>query len=246
MAPNETDDQEDGREVHERLALPLLIPAGVFLFAVLVIYGLSRIYLELDQWEPYRDVSLATPVAIGVALAILLVATYLASQRSISRAQIGFVVLVGATLLTTGAIWAAAHEDKEGALVQGPTETPSGPTTPVPAGTVAVTLIDPDFSVVADPPSARAGSIAFSVTNAGSILHNLRVIKTELDPGSLPIDSASFAVDEGAVDVVASLPELESGQTEELPADLAAGAYVLICNVPTHYESGMHTPFTVE
>jgi len=245
MVPNETDDRDESREVHERLALPLLIPALVFLFAVLVIYGLSRIYLELHQWD-YRGVSMATPAAIGVALVILLTATYLAGQRSISRAQIGLVVLVGAALLTGGAIWAAAHDAKGAAHVEGPTETPSGPTTPVPPGIVAVTLIDPDFSVIADPPSNPAGSITFNVTNAGSIDHELVVIKTDLDPGSLPIDSATFAVDEGAVDVVASLQGVGPGQTKELTEDLAAAAYVLICNVPTHYESGMHTAFTVE
>ena len=246
MVPDAADDRDEGREVHERLALPLLIPAVVFLFAVLVIYGLSRIYLELDQWEPYRDVSLATPAAIGVALLILLTATYLAGQRAVSRAQIGFVVVVGVALLTGGAIWAAAHDDGEGALAEGPTETPSGPTTPVVPGTVAVTLIDPDFSVTADPASTAAGSLTFNVTNVGSINHNLRVIKTDLDQGDLPVDSATFAVDENALDVVGSLRDLASGQTEELAVDLESGAYVLICNVPTHYEAGMHAPFTVE
>jgi hypothetical protein len=244
MVPDGSDDRDEGREVHERLALPLLIPAVVFLFAVLVIYGLSRIYLELDQWEPYGDVSLATPLAIGVALAILLTATYLAGQRAVSRAQIGFIVLVGAALLTGGAIWAAAHEDKEaGGEVVAPTATPGG--TPAPPGTVNVSLIDPEFSIIADPPTAPAGSITFNVSNEGSINHNLRVIKTDLDQADLPVDSATFAVDEDALDVVGEVDDFPSGQTEELAIELESGPYVLICNVPTHYESGMHTAFEV-
>jgi uncharacterized cupredoxin-like copper-binding protein len=31
----------------------------------------------------------------------------------------------------------------------------------------------------------------------------------------------------------------------ELALDLEAGPYVLICNVPGHYESGMHAAFEV-
>lgn len=236
-------EHDEGREVHERLALPLLIPAVVFLFAVLVIYGLSRIYLELDQWT-YRDVSMATPLAIGVALAILLISTYLAGQRAVSRAQIGFIVVVGAVLLASGGIWAAAHQGKEaGGEAIAPTATPAG--TPLPPGQVAVSLIDPEFAVVADPATAPAGSTTFVVSNRGSIDHNFRVIKTDLAEGDLPIDSATFKVDESQVDVVASLSEFSAGTVQELTAQLGAGSYVLICNVPTHYESGMHTAFTV-
>jgi len=30
-----------------------------------------------------------------------------------------------------------------------------------------------------------------------------------------------------------------------LQTNLEAGSYVIICNLPAHYESGMHTAFTV-
>jgi uncharacterized cupredoxin-like copper-binding protein len=237
--------RDDDREVHERLALPLLIPAVVFLFAVLVIYGLSRIYLELHEWE-YRDVSMATPAAIGVALAILFVSTYLASRRTVSRVQIAFIMSVGAALLTGGAIWAAVHEDKgtEGQVVGSTPTVPAGGT-PI-AGAMQVELLDGPFAVTTDPPSTAAGSVAFSVTNAGTIPHNLRVILTDLEQDALPLDSATFSVDESQLDVVASTDDLPAGRTEDLTEDLEAGAYVLLCNVPTHYQSGMHTAFTVE
>src|SRR3990172_6990782 len=90
---------DEDRAAYERLALPLLVPALVFLFAVLVIYGLSRIYLELDTYK-IRDVTMATPLAIGVSLAILLISAWLASSPRISRMQIVFVATVAAALLT--------------------------------------------------------------------------------------------------------------------------------------------------
>src|SRR3990172_10946846 len=101
--------QED-REVHGRLALPLLIPALAFLFAVLVIYGLSRIYLELDTYK-IGDVGMATPLAIGVSLVILLVSAYLATRPSISAWQVASIAVLAAALLTGGSIWAAVHEE---------------------------------------------------------------------------------------------------------------------------------------
>ena len=92
-------------ETHERLLLPLLVPLGVFLFGVLVVYGLSRIYLEVPA-------HVATPMALGIALGILFLSWYLASNPGIPRWQIGGIALMAAALLTGGAIYAAVHEDK--------------------------------------------------------------------------------------------------------------------------------------
>ena len=235
--------QED-REVHERLALPLLIPAVVFLSAVLVIYGLSRIYLELDTYK-VGDVGMATPLAIGVSILILLVSAYLASRPRITMLQIGGIFIVAASLLTAGSVWAAVHEEKETEIV-GPTATPGGDQTPVPTEGVAVQLIDPAFSVTVDPASTPAGSVTFNVTNTGTIIHNLRVIKSNEAPDALPMTSDGFYVDEEQVEIAGSIDEFSSGQTETLTVDLEGGSYVLICNVATHYESGMYTTFTVE
>ena len=35
------------------------------------------------------------------------------------------------------------------------------------------------------------------------------------------------------------------GSSQDLKVNLAAGKYVLICNLPAHYKQGMHTAFTV-
>ncbi len=236
---------EDGRETHQRLALPLLVPALIFLFAVLVIYGLSRIYLELNDWQ-YRQVSMATPLAIGVALLILLVSSYLASRPRVPRWQIAFILAGAAGLLTGGGIWAAVHEGGGPEMVVAPTATPGGNQTPT-AGGIQVSLTeDPSFTVGVEPASAKAGTVTFAVTNTGRILHNLRLIKSDLSPDGLPLDASGLQVDETKVEVVKSLKELAAGASEQLTADLQAGSYVLICNVPSHYEAGMHAAFTVQ
>jgi uncharacterized cupredoxin-like copper-binding protein len=38
---------------------------------------------------------------------------------------------------------------------------------------------------------------------------------------------------------------LGSGAIKRLTLDLKPGRYVLICNLATHYQSGMHTELTV-
>lgn len=94
--------------------------------------------------------------------------------------------------------------------------------------------------------SVPAGTVTFNVSSDGAIFHNLIVVATDLAPDGLPVDGALFAVDEQQVEVVASTADLDPGDTEELTVDLAAGDYVLICNIPTHYSAGMTVAFTVE
>jgi uncharacterized cupredoxin-like copper-binding protein len=244
MASEGPDQEQRERQVYDRLALPLLIPATVFLFAVLVIYGLSRIYLELDHYH-IRSVSMATPLAIGVSLMILLTSAFLASQRRIAAFQIVAIFVVAASLLTAGSIWAAVHTESktEGGVVT--TATPGGTGTPPATAGVNVALIDPPFHITVEPASFAAGAVTFNVTNGGTIIHNFRLIKTDLSADSLPLDSTGFKVDETQVTVAGHIAEFASGTTKTLDLTLEAGKYVLICNVATHYDQGMHAAFTI-
>jgi mono/diheme cytochrome c family protein len=124
------------------------------------------------------------------------------------------------------------------------TEGPGGPTPTVPAGAVTVAVELDEFSVVADPESVVPGSVTFQAENAGTIIHNLRVIQTDEEPDALPLDGP--VVDESAVTVVASTPDFGAGETESASATLEPGSYVLICNFPGHYDLGMYTGFTVQ
>lgn len=240
LGEEQHEESEEAREGRAGLTLPLLIPALGFLFSLLVIYGLSRIYLEFDTYE-IGSVSMATPLAIFVALIILAGAMFLANAKRVSGVQIGLLVMVAVGLLTTGGIWAAVHDEGEAeSLANGdePTPTAAAP------GTVGIELID--FEVILPVASAAAGEITFNAMNNGATLHNVRIISTELAPDALPVDEASFAVDEDAVDVVAAATEIDSDATEDIIVELAPGPYVIICNIPTHYENGMRAAFTVE
>ena len=89
----------------------------------------------------------------------------------------------------------------------------------------------------------RAGTVTFQVRNGGSIAHDFIVIKTDLAPDKLPVDAnTQKARDEGRV---GGVDELAPGTTANLRLDLAPGHYVIICNVPTHYQLGMRTELRV-
>ncbi len=232
-------DQED-REGHERVVLPLVVPGLLFLFAVLVVYGLSRIYIDLNTWH-YRSVSMATPLALGVSILILLTFTYLAGRR-VPRWQIGLIVLAAAGALTGGATWAAIHSEPKPEHILGSPTPPNGAT--VVPGAVQAALSE--FKVVSNPDTAPPGNTTFNVSNTGSVTHNFNVIKTELALDKLPIDSTGFSVDLTQLEVPANSKDIEPGTSATLPAQLTAGKYVLICNVPNHYLSGMRVAFTVQ
>ena len=112
------------------------------------------------------------------------------------------------------------------------------------ATTIDVSLTE--FAVGLSANTAAAGTVTFNLSSDGAMAHNFRVVKTDLDPDALAVDEDTFMVNEADVDVVASSANLDVGDTEELTVDLEPGSYVLICNIPTHYDAGMTTAFTVE
>ena len=107
-----------------------------------------------------------------------------------------------------------------------------------------VTVSLEDFAVALGVATAGAGDITFEVTNDGATIHNFRIIRTDLAADDLPLDGA--VVDEDALDVVGSIGDIAPGETETLAVSLDAGSYVLICNVPGHYQLGMRVEFAVE
>ena len=101
-----------------------------------------------------------------------------------------------------------------------------------------------EFEVTLSPDTAPAGTVTFNVTNNGTQTHEFVVIKTDTPADELPVEDST--VSEDGVEVVDEIEDLEAGATETLDVDLDAGHYVIICNVPGHYSSGMHMDFTVE
>ncbi|HEX9737612.1 MAG TPA: hypothetical protein VGA91_00125 [Candidatus Limnocylindria bacterium] len=125
--------------------------------------------------------------------------------------------------------------------------------TPSPtATTVNVSL--QEWAVVPDETSVPAGEITFSVTNDGpNDVHEFVILRTDLDPGDLPVDEHGAVTEAGeGIEVIDEIEDIPVGETQEVSADLAAGSYVLLCNIysadedEAHYAEGMRIAFTVE
>jgi plastocyanin len=101
-----------------------------------------------------------------------------------------------------------------------------------------------DYTVAANVPSVKAGTIKIGVRNLATMEHNFEVIKTDIAADQLPVDPASAkAITVGKVGEIAKIP---GGTSAAVTLDLAPGKYVFICNLAGHYQLGMHTAFIVE
>jgi uncharacterized cupredoxin-like copper-binding protein len=125
------------------------------------------------------------------------------------------------------------------------TTTPPAGDTGSAAGGATVAVTEKDFAIALDPASAGAGAVTFAVTNDGPSVHEFVVFQTDLAPDALPTDGGVVDEESTELSAVDEIEDIAIGATQNLDVDLDAGSYVLICNVPGHYESGMHAAFTV-
>jgi len=119
------------------------------------------------------------------------------------------------------------------------------------ATTVDVNL--QEWAVVASVGSIATGDVTFKVTNTGpEDVHEFVILKTDLDPAALPTDATGAVIEDAeGIEVVDEIEDIPVGQTQELTTSLAAGAYVLFCNIyseaenEAHYRLGRRSGFTV-
>ncbi|HET9477627.1 MAG TPA: cupredoxin domain-containing protein [Dehalococcoidia bacterium] len=160
-----------GTEARQRVTLPLLVPIGVLAFALLIIYGLSRVYLEIRGDG-------ATALAAGISIGILAIAFYLANNPRVPTWQIGGIFVLMAAVLAGGTIWALSEEDDTAAEEPAASATPSAGS-PTPGGggsggSTAITMTDNKFDPAEITVSAGA-DVTFDLTNDGVAIHNMRI-----------------------------------------------------------------------
>ena len=126
----------------------------------------------------------------------------------------------------------------------GLTTVPSGTPAGSPGTPVAVTLRE--FTVDANPNTVAAGPVTFQIANSGAIEHSFVVVgPTGLGADGLPSDDGGQTVDVEEVGEKGEVGAIAAGSSATLNATLAAGNYVLICNIASHYSAGMRVALTV-
>ena len=94
--------------------------------------------------------------------------------------------------------------------------------------------------------SAPAGAVTFHVQNSSKDQIHEMIVMYLADPTKpLPYIAGESRVDEDKAGDKGEVSELDPGHSGSLTVPLKAGKYLLICNVPGHYEAGMWTEFTV-
>lgn len=136
------------------------------------------------------------------------------------------------------------------------TKTPVSTPTPSPAATTASSATESpegatlaaelkEFAIAASPATVPAGPVTITAKNAGAVLHELVLIKSDADPTSLAI-GADGTVDESTLDSPGEIEDIDAGATSKAEFRLEPGKYILICNIPGHYSGGMTTAITVQ
>lgn len=155
-------------ELRERFALPLLMPAGILAFALLVIYGLSRVYLEVPT-------DVATPMAAVIAGGIFVIAWFVATNPRITGVHIFGMMLIAGAALLGGTLYAEFRDDGESHAAEAT------------GGEAAAAAGDPNTLQTGDnffqlqgkknPTLSAAANqrVTFTINNVGNVLHNMRV-----------------------------------------------------------------------
>jgi uncharacterized cupredoxin-like copper-binding protein len=93
-----------------------------------------------------------------------------------------------------------------------------------------------------NPVSVKTGKVTFTFKNTGNRQHEMIVLKTDTGFDKL-VPGSDNKVSEDAS--VGEISETDAGKTVVKTFNLAAGNYVLICNIEKHYAQGMRSAFTV-
>jgi uncharacterized cupredoxin-like copper-binding protein len=101
-----------------------------------------------------------------------------------------------------------------------------------------------EYSVTLNTPTLKAGVVKIGIRNVGTMVHDFDLIKTDLPFDKLPIDNAAAKAKTDGL--VRQMQNIAPNRVTTLEVNLAAGSYVIICNVAGHYQLGMRAALKVE
>ena len=90
------------------------------------------------------------------------------------------------------------------------------------------------------------GTSNFTISNIGTIPHELLVFKSDLQPSAYPVDAAGNIEEEGAgVSLLSDGDNVDPGGSQVRAIDLTPGSYLFVCNIAGHFKAGMFAVVTV-
>ena len=212
----------------------------------------------LFGWNPRPSVEefaiwLAYPLVVGGVFFFSLPsfawpgrqARLLASPRLLLAAGMVTLVTLGSFAMTRATDarpqeTVSLGEEREERLLTGGVE--GALTDAPPIAGVTVGLVE--WKLTPDVGTVPAGAIQFTARNAGEVDHELVILETDLSPDDLPIDGRREMA-EAPGNIVGEMEWVEPGETRQATFQLEAGRYVLLCNLPGHYQQGMFAAILV-
>lgn len=70
-------------------------------------------------------------------------------------------------------------------------------------------------------------------------------MRTDISADALPVQSGVVQTSAEGIEIVDEVEDIAPGTTTALSMELASGAYVVICNIPSHYDAGMSASLAV-
>jgi uncharacterized cupredoxin-like copper-binding protein len=111
-----------------------------------------------------------------------------------------------------------------------------------PVAVTAADTSDTAQTLTVDPVTVKAGPVTFTLKNTGNRQHEMVVLKTDEAFDQLKVGADNKVSEDASV---GEISETDAGKTVSTTLTLAAGAYVLVCNIEKHYGQGMRSAFTV-
>jgi uncharacterized cupredoxin-like copper-binding protein len=114
---------------------------------------------------------------------------------------------------------------------------------PVEEGGEVVNVTLEDFGVTLDRSTVPSGTVTFAVKNEGPSLHEIEIFAGAEAGRVLEVDRS--VADATGLELVDEVENVLSGSTTRLTVRLEPGTYLVVCNLPDHYQQGMWTYLTV-
>jgi uncharacterized cupredoxin-like copper-binding protein len=115
---------------------------------------------------------------------------------------------------------------------------------PAASGDATVQVELADDHIVLDPASVPDGRIVFDTVNtAAELVHEIEVFSGATNGAVLPV--ANSVADTTGLTLIDEIEDIIPGASATLTIDLTPGTYLVVCNLPAHYELGMWAYITV-
>lgn len=124
-----------------------------------------------------------------------------------------------------------------------PTSSPAGAAAAPASATSSVALSEMKVTMQA---GYAAGKHTFTVSNAGTVPHELLVFRSVLTPDRYPTEASGAIAEDGAgITKISDGDNLAKGQSQTRTVDLSQpGTYLFVCNLPGHFAAHMYTVVT--